>query len=85
MESQRVIYFKFKVTFIFEFISFNKSKQNFVFKKYISSLKKCRNGFFCFVHSNNLAVSTSEKQFILKNIFSEEESEEGDEFHVSQK
>ena len=39
---------------------------------------------FCFVHSDNFAVSTSEKQFILKSIFPEEESEEGDEFHVSQ-
>ena len=84
MESQKVIYFKFKVTFIFEFFFSTKVNKILFSKSTYRHLKSVRTDF-CFVHSNNLAVSISVKQFILKNIFSEEESEEGDEFHVSQK
>ena len=81
-----MIYFKFKVTFIFEFCFFFSTEVNKILfsKSTYRHLKSVRTDF-CFVHSNNLAVSISVKQFILKNIFSVEESEEGDEFHVSQK
>eukprot|EP00493_Phyllostaurus_siculus_P022411 UN22743 len=72
MESQRVIYFKFKVTFILSFFSTGVNKILFSKNTY-RHLKSVRTDF-CFVHSNNLAASTSVKQCILKNIFSEEES-----------
>ena len=57
---------------------------NFVFKKYIPSLKSMWR-HLCFVLSNNFAISASGEKIILKNISAKEESEEADEFHDSQK
>ena len=57
---------------------------NFVFKKYIPSLKSMWR-HLCFVLSNNFAIPSSEEKIILKNISAKEESEETDKFHDSQK
>ena len=57
---------------------------NFVFKKYIPSLKSMWR-HWCFVLSKFFAISATGEKIILKSISEKEESEEADEFHDSQK
>ena len=69
------------------FLNFIFSKEidsNFVFKKYIPSLKSMWRQM-CFVLSKHFAISASAEKIILKNISAKEESEEVDECHDSQK
>ena len=75
---------KFKVKSVLNFIFSKENDSNFAFGKYIPSLKNMWR-YLRFVLSNNFAILASGEKFILKNISTEEESEEIDEFHDSQK
>ena len=70
--------------YFLNFIFAKEIESNFAFKKYIPPLRSMWR-HLCFLLSKKFAIAVSGDKFILKNISTEKESEEADEFHDSQK